>query len=261
MSTPCLTEEASYRSPGRPAAWFARRHPNLVFYAKILGVVWRASRMAQQGHYDGAAWVESSLTSVRALESIGGSFELQNLSVVKKLNGPCVFIGNHMSILETFILPCLIRPHRDVTFVVKESLISYPLFGHVMRSRNPVVVGRENPREDLKTVLEEGQRRLEADVSVVIFPQTTRSVDFDPQKFNSLGVKLAKRCRVPIVPVALKTDAWGLGRRLRDIGRISPEKRIHICFGEPLTVGGSGKEEHARVVDFIASHLNAWQHS
>lgn len=259
MALPCLTEQASYQSPERRAAWFARNHPNLVFYTKILNVVWRASRLAQQGRYDGKAWIESSLTSVKALESIGGSFELQNLEVFKQLRSACVFIANHMSILETFILPCLIQPHRNVTFVVKESLISYPLFGHVMRSRNPVVVGRKNPREDLKIVLEEGQRRIEADVSVVIFPQTTRSVDFDPQKFNSLGVKLAKRCHVPIVPVALKTDAWGLGKRLKDIGRISPEKRVHICFGEPLTVGGSGKEEHAQVTDFIASHLNAWR--
>ncbi len=259
MALPCLTEQNSYRSPQRPAAWFARRQPALVFYTKILAVVWRASRLAQQGRYDGAAWIRSSLTSVQALESIGGSFDLQNLDVVKQLNGPCVFIGNHMSILETFILPCLIRPHRNVTFVVKESLISYPLFGHVMRSRNPVVVGRKNPREDLRAVLEEGQGRLEADVSVVIFPQTTRSVEFDPQKFNSLGVKLAKRCHVPIVPVALKTDAWGLGKRLKDIGRISPEKRVYIRFGDPLTVGGSGREEHAQVVDFIASHLNAWR--
>jgi 1-acyl-sn-glycerol-3-phosphate acyltransferase len=61
------------------------------------------------------------------------------------------------------------------------------------------------------------------------------------------------------VPVALKTDAWGLGKRLKDIGRISPEKRVYIRFGDPLTVGGSGREEHTQVVDFIASHLNAWR--
>jgi len=143
--------------------------------------------------------------------------------------------------------------------VIKESLITYPLFGHVMRSRNPVVVGRENPREDLRSVLEEGQKRLEADISIVIFPQTTRSVEFDAKKFNSLGVKLAKRCNVPVVPFALKTDAWGLGRRLKDFGRICPEKTVHIHFGEPMTVQGSGKEEHSRVVEFIETKLAAWK--
>ena len=254
-----MTSENAYQTTGPPASWLGRCCPTAVFYAKILGIICRASKLAQKGLYDNQRWIESSVTTVRALESVGGRFEFQGLDVVRKLSSPCVFIGNHMSILETFVLPCLIVPHRNVTFVIKESLITYPLFGHVMRSRNPVVVGRENPREDLRWVLEEGQKRLEDDISIVIFPQTTRSVEFDAKKFNSLGVKLAKRCNVPVVPFALKTDAWGLGRRLKDFGRIRPEKTVHIHFGEPMTVQGSGKEEHGRVVEFIEKNLAEWR--
>jgi len=259
MSANCLTAESHYRTPERPGSSMAAWFPGVVFYAKAFGVVYRAAGLAKKDLYDNQRWIESSITTIRALESVGGRFEFQGLDVVKRLGSPCVFIGNHMSILETFVLPCLIVPHRNVTFVVKESLITYPLFGHVMRSRNPVVVGRENPREDLRLVLEEGQKRLEADISIVIFPQTTRSVEFDPKKFNSLGVKLAKRCNVPVVPFALKTDAWGLGRRLKDFGRICPEKTVHIHFGEPMTVQGSGKEEHSRVVEFIEKNLAEWR--
>jgi len=259
MPANCLTTESHYRTPERTGPGMAAWFPGVVFYAKAFGVVYRAAGLAKKDLYDNQRWIESSVTTIRALESVGGRFEFQGLDVVKRLGSPCVFIGNHMSILETFVLPCLIVPHRNVTFVVKESLITYPLFGHVMRSRNPVVVGRENPREDLRLVLEEGQQRLEADISIVIFPQTTRSVEFDPKKFNTLGVKLAKRCNVPVVPFALKTDAWGLGRRLKDFGRICPEKTVHIHFGEPMTVQGSGKEEHSRVVEFIEKNLAAWK--
>jgi 1-acyl-sn-glycerol-3-phosphate acyltransferase len=163
-----------------------------------------------------------------------------------------------MSILETFVLPCLIQPHRDVTFVVKESLLSFPFFKHVMRNRNPIVVGRANPREDLRIVLKEGQNRLKANISVIIFPQTTRSIDIDPQKFNSLGVKLARRGNVPVVPVALKTDAWGIGRKFKDFGKIRPVIPVHITFGDPLQVQGSGKEEHKFIVDFIMNKLDAY---
>jgi 1-acyl-sn-glycerol-3-phosphate acyltransferase len=254
MPVNCLTTASFYQTPERTgprmAAWF----PGVVFYAKVAGVIYRAAKLAKHGVYDSQLWIESSVTTVRALESVGGSFDLQNLNVPRKIDSPCVFIGNHMSILETFVLPCLIQPHRPVTFVVKESLLTYPLFGHVMRSRDPVVVGRTHPREDLRTVLEEGEKRLAANISVV-----TRSVDFDPQMFNSLGVKLAKRCKVPVVPFALKTDAWGLGRRLKDFGRICPEKTVHIHFGEPMTVHGSGKEEHNMIVEFIGKKLAAWK--
>jgi len=259
MPHQCLTTESAYQSPVSAGSWLGRCCPNMVFYAKIAGIVYSASNLAQKGLYDNQRWIESSLTTVRALESIGGRLEVRGLENVRSLESPAVFIANHMSILETFILPCLIVPYRNVTFVVKESLIRYPYFGHVMRNRKPVVVGRDNPREDLKTVLEEGQRRLEAGISIVIFPQTTRSVEFDPKKFNSLGVKLAKRCGSPVVPFALKTDAWGLGRRIKDLGPICPGKSVHFHFGAPMPVGGSGKEEHNTVVAFIEENLAKWQ--
>ena len=259
MHANCLTTESTYQTAGRAGPWMATRFPTIVFYVKVGGIVRRAARLAQKGLYDNQRWIESSITTVRALESVGGRFEFQGLNVVARLNSPCVFIGNHMSILETFVLPCLVVPHRDVTFVIKEGLINYPFFGHVMRSRAPVVVGRENPREDLRAVMEDGQKRLEANISIIIFPQTTRSVEFDPKKFNTLGVKLARRCNVPVVPFALKTDAWGLGRRLKDFGRIRPEKAVHIHFGEPVKVQGSGKEEHNIVVEFIEKSLAAWK--
>jgi 1-acyl-sn-glycerol-3-phosphate acyltransferase len=254
-----LTTQDAYRTPERAGSWIGRRCPNTVFYAKAFMIVVHAAKLARKGLYDNERWVDSSITTVRALESVGGSFDLQNLDVPRTLASPCVFIGNHMSILETFVLPCLIQPHRPVTFVVKESLITYPLFGHVMKSRDPVVVGRTHPREDLRTVLEEGEKRLAANISVVIFPQTTRSVEFDPQMFNSLGVKLAKRCNVPVVPIALKTDAWGLGRRLKDFGPIRPEKTVHIHFHEPMTVRGNGKEEHNIIAEFIGKKMAAWK--
>ena len=63
-----------------------------------------------------------------------------------------------MSALETFVLPCIIEPFKDTTFVVKQSLIDYPVFKYVMRSRNPIAVGRTNPRDDLKAVLDGGKR-------------------------------------------------------------------------------------------------------
>ena len=81
-----------------------------------------------------------------------------------------------MSTLETMILPCLIAPHREVTFVVKESLVSHPLFGHVMRSRNPVVVGRTDARKDFEIVMSKGTELLSEGVSVIIFPRAQEAV-------------------------------------------------------------------------------------
>ena len=183
---------------------------------------------------------------------------VEGLDILRKLDSPCVFIGNHMSTLETMVLPGIIQSFLEVTFVVKESLVQYPVFKHVMRSRDPVLVGRVNPREDLRTVLEGGQEKLRGGTSMIIFPQTTRSLGLDLEQFNTIGIKLARRAQVPVVPVALKTDAWGIGRIVKEFGRIDLSKRVRFAFGEPVTISGSGKEEHESVIEYISGKLKEW---
>ncbi len=210
------------------------------------------------GKYDTAAWIRSSAEIFRLIESCGGRFHLTGLDNIRREKEPVVFIGNHMSTLETMTLPGIVAPYRKVTFAVKESLVRHPFFGAVMRSRDPIVVGRENSREDLVVVLKKGQELLSAGTSVIIFPQSTRMRVFAPEKFNSLGVKLAATAGVKVVPFAIKTDYWEIGKYVKDLGRISRHKPIHMSFGEPIEVSGTGKKENARVIDYIITHLKEW---
>lgn len=256
--TPIDLQSGSYTTkPGRVAI-LARLLPSFSFYLRVIRIVRQASKKAKRGDYDTAAWCGSSLEALRALEYVGSRIEVTGLDNFQKLEGPCIFIGNHMSTLETFVLPVLISSFKEATFVVKQSLVEYPVFKYVMRARNPVTVGRTNPREDLKAVLEGGAERLKAGTSIIIFPQTTRTPVFDPEQFNSIGIKLAKRAGVPVVPVALKTDAWGNGKFLKDFGRIVPAKTVHFSFGSPLHIKDRGGDDHQQIIDFITEKLKEW---
>lgn len=251
--------ENNYRTKPGTAHPIKRLLPTLFFYKEMLKIVRESSKLAKVGAFTSALWTEASLGIVRSLEGVGGCFEIEGTDNFKKIDGPCVFIGNHMSTLETFVLPCLIEPMREVTFVVKHELVTMPVFGHIMRSREPVVVGRANPREDLATVLEEGTARLQKNISVIVFPQSTRSLQLDPKLFNTIGVKLAKKAGVPVVPVALKTNAWGMGRVVKDFGRIVPARTAHFRFGEPMSIVDNGKRQHAEIYTFIQESLAAWE--
>ncbi|OBQ55671.1 lysophospholipid acyltransferase family protein [Halodesulfovibrio spirochaetisodalis] len=248
----------TYTTPEDAKGFISSLLPSFAFYPSMAKTAYFANKEAKQGKSSDQAWVKGSLDIIKALERVGVSLSFDNLSAFTELDSPCVFIGNHMSTLETFVLPAIIQPHKPVTFVVKSSLLTYPFFGDLMASRNPIALERTNPREDLKKVLSEGTEKLQQGKSVIVFPQSTRSTQFDRKKFNSIGVKLAKKAGVPIVPLALKTDCWGCGKFSKEFGPIDTAKKVHFSFGAPFTIEGTGKEEHARVCDFIETSLEKW---
>lgn len=258
MLTLPLTD-GCYDSPSQGGIWPCTAFPTLCFYPQAFQVIWKAAQMAKQGIYTDGDWAKSSLNIVKALERCGVQFHVRGMEHVIANTQPCVFIGNHMSTLETFVLPTLIPPYKPATFVIKQSLIDYPLFKHVMRSRNPVVVNRSNPRDDLKTVLSQGCEKLEAGTSVIVFPQTTRTTTFDAEQFNSIGIKLARKANVPIIPLALKTDAWSNGQRFKDFGPILPDKKVYFEFGAPIDSSGNSKEIQETIIQFIQQQLCGWQ--
>jgi 1-acyl-sn-glycerol-3-phosphate acyltransferase len=251
-------ENGEYRSPEKGPSVLARISPSAAFYADLFRIVLRSGHRAKQSRYGDYDWAASSFEVLRAIERAGVRIEITGVDNFRNLDGPCVFISNHMSTFETFVLPAIVEPVKDTTFVVKQSLMTYPVFGPVMRSRKPVTVGRENPRDDLTAVMEGGTERLAAGRSIIIFPQTTRTNVFDPKLFNTIGVKLARKASVPVIPVALKTDAWSNGRFLKEFGRIYPSRRAHFCFGEPLVIKSRGTEEHNVIIDFIRRKLEQW---
>ena len=222
----------------------------------VRAIFWSRS-LALKGCYDKRAWAETSYRIFKLIEGCGGRFHLGGLDNLRACRGPVVFVSNHMSALETFAFPCLIAPVMDVTYVVKESLVK-GAFGPVMRARDPIVVSRENPREDFATVMTEGKRLLAKGTSIIIFPQSTRTVDFRSEKFNTLGIKLAKAAGVKVMPIAIKTDFWTNGKLLKDFGPITRDRPIHIVFGQPFSIGGNGREEHQQVIDFITDKLRQW---
>jgi len=253
-----LTEKNNYKTSDKAMSRTAALFPGLFFYLKMIGVVRKSARLSKRGKYDYAAWVDSSLAIIRALESVGVRMSILHMDAFRQLHSPCVFIGNHMSVLETFVLPGIIQPDMDVTFIVKQSLVDYPVFKHIMRSRDPIVVTRSDPRGDLKRVLEGGEERLRGGVSIIVFPQTTRTHHFDPGQFNSIGVKLAKRAGVPVVPFAVRSDAWGIGKKIKDFGRIDPSKPVFIEFDEPRPIRDNEREVHQYMIAFIQDRLEKW---
>lgn len=248
----------TYCSPKRKIGEFAQTLPSVAGYIDFAAAAIKLYIQAAAGRCTDDVWMKASEEIIQLFERVGCTFHIEGMDNIDIAEGPCVFASNHMSTLETFVFPAIIRPHGPVTFVVKDSLTTVPLFSTIMNTRAPIAVGRTNPRADLTKVLSEGVNRIQNNISVIIFPQSTRSTVFVPHKFNSIAVKLAKRANVPLIPVALKTDAWSQGKLCKDFGKIYPQREIHIRFGKPILVQNQGREEHEEVCRFIESSLEGW---
>jgi 1-acyl-sn-glycerol-3-phosphate acyltransferase len=89
--------------------------------------------------------------------------------------------------------------------VAKRELLRVPFFGWALALADQVVIDRDD-REQAVASLKRAAERIRGGVSVIIFPEGTRSPDarLKPvESFKSGGFHLAIEARVPIVPTTV----------------------------------------------------------
>ena len=249
--------QPNYRTPdtNRRSAWDVVFRPfNLYFLTRVVREVMRGSSSAGTDNFY-RDYVEHCGGVLRAVEATGGRVEIFDLGHIPR--EPVVFVGNHISTLETLVLGHILRDHGMISFVIKENLMKYPYFKDILRELKCITVTRTQPARDLKAILRKGPELLKQGISVVVFPQRTRGA-FHPEEFNYIGCMLAKRAGVPVVPLALDTRFWWKGKLISDLGPLRRKIPVRFAFGEPLTLGSDAKEVHRQCVDFIGERLRQW---
>lgn len=191
------------------------------------------------------------------LEKCGIKFHIEIAPEIYGLEKPGVIIANHMSTLETLLLQGVFPDNIKCDYVLKKELISYPIFGKILSVLQPIAITRKNPRLDYEIILKEAEKLFEQNISIIIFPQGTRHNIVSAEQFSSIGIKIAKHYNVPVIPVALVTDAMGQGKIIKDFGKFDVTKEVHFAIDKPFYVINQ-KEALALVVNFITKKLREW---
>ena len=159
-----------------------------------------------------------AMNAVAVIDRIGG-IRARVSGLENILGGACLFACNHVSNLDPLALVPLI-PRRLSVFLKKE-LFRFPILSYGMRLNGYICVDRADRRSAIASV-ESAVRLLRSGVSVVIFPEGTRSPDGRLRPFKRGACVTAIEAGVPVVPVSiagtLKTHAQ------RNVGRSSPAK-------------------------------------
>lgn len=174
--------------------------------------------------------------------------------------GPVVYLCNHMSTLETIMLPPVLLTYGPFNIFVKASLSHLPALERAAAHMGLIPLKRKSPREDLMQVFTRGVEQIKKGNSVLIFPQGSREKVFSRKLYSSIGAKLAEKAGVPAIPIAVKTDCEptrpGAKGWFKDFGTVDPSKDIRLRCGPAIS--GSAKEIHQKVFDWIADQLTEW---
>ncbi len=203
-------------------------------------------------------WALTGFKMMLDMEAMGARCRFEGFSRLAEKPAPRVFIANHISLVETIILPPALMAFTDMTVVAKRSLAKYPVFGSAMQSVHPILVSRTNARQDLRDVIEQGVAAIKAGRSILLFPQSTRTTEFIPEHFNSLGVKLAQKADSIVTPIALKTDIAPPGTIpwLRDFGPVDLSREVRFACGPDFAPDAASLDASR---SFIADTLAAWE--
>lgn len=156
---------------------------------------------------------------------------------------PCLFVANHVSNVDPpAIFPYLPR----VAILAKASIFRWPLLGYGLKMGGFIPVERNQP-ESRRRALEAGIAQLRSGLSLLIFPEGTRSPDGRLLPFRRGPFLMAIETQRPIVPVTI------LGtREIMPRGRLAIRPgRARFIFHQPIPTAGLSASDRDGLIEKV----------
>ena len=112
---------------------------------------------------------------------------------------PFIAVSNHESYADIFLISHF---PWEMKWLSKDTIFRIPVMGWMMRMAKDIPIKR-GKRESVVSAMQGCRDRLGRKVSVMIFPEGTRSKTDDLLPFKDGAFKLAIEAQVPIVPIAV----------------------------------------------------------
>jgi len=151
-----------------------------------------------------------------------------------------IFMSNHQSQFDILALMAVLDTFQ-LRWVAKQELRKVPVLGLCMQRTHQILVDRESHAQAVATI-RRVKELLNAGISVLFFPEGTRSKDGQLLPFKPGGFAVAVQTGVPVVPVTVNGS-----RAIMPSGdwKIRAGK-IEIVFSEPIQIDPHLKKKMAR---------------
>jgi 1-acyl-sn-glycerol-3-phosphate acyltransferase len=147
-------------------------------------------------------------------------------------HGPVILASNHQSFIDSIFIPLTVS--RRVTFLAKAEYFEAWRTAWFFRAVGQIPIRRGGGSVSNRA-LESARGVLDSGGVLGVYPEGTRSPDGRIYKGRTGVARMALRCGVPVVPVAVAGT-----REIQPIGCVRPRpfRRASVSFGEALSWPG-----------------------
>lgn len=138
-----------------------------------------------------------------------------------------VFLANHQSYLD--ILLCYGYVGHSFKWMMKEYLRKMPVIGLACKYTHQIYVG--DSRSSIQRAVEQSKQTLRGGMSMIIFPEGTRTHDGKLGEFKRGAFMLANEIGLPIVPITITGGYEAFNRRAKSVTHTKLTLTIH----QPIT--------------------------
>lgn len=214
----------------------------------IVGATLRPSKKYWYFHIARIFWARLLLSSGLVRVEVKGLDKIKDLPETG-----VIFVANHQSMAD--ILLCSAYIPRYFVFILKEEILKVPFFGRYLKSAGNIPIRRAGIKKAYEPLMDAAER-LNKGVSILLYPEGTRSKTGKVGEFKRGALYLAFHSGVPIVPLAIKNSRNVLkkGSFLIWPGKVELEFGDPVLFGEELKDNKEAqRQEAARLQQWVAS--------
>lgn len=233
--------------------------PFLVLFGLTLVVFDLAGRVARLFGLRPFEYVMASLqrTLLWVFKVAGTTWEVERDPAIEPHQG-YVIISNHQSMIDIVLIGGLLFTNFPKYVAKKELGRWIPSISLNLRWGGNAVIDRADRRQALRAIGDMAKAAQDRNVSVVIFPEGTRSRDGSLGEFKEAGARhlLKAAARLPVVTAAVD-GAWRLSRLVP----VPFRTKVRIRFGSPMmrADGEDLAELVARAHREIADTIERWR--
>lgn len=162
---------------------------------------------------------------------------------------PYVVVSNHESFVDILLISHL---PWEMKWLSKIEMFKIPFVGWMMRLAGDIPL-RRGESASAVSAMAACEERLAKHVSVMIFPEGTRSSSGELQAFKDGAFRLAIETGTDVLPLAVHGTRTALRKHDWRLGRSDAEVRVL----EPVSVAGLGADDIAGLRDRVRTRIAA----